>query len=130
MSDRLILKPQPPHHRKRFYALLGLGLIVIFGIWGLQLKLTFAKSAAERQSSSQLVETLTQLQQATKVESEVKTESVEQLKALLTQALAEKTTAEATPEVQTEAEMTATPTLPVAEQEATPVVAGEQIETQ
>lgn len=130
MSDRLILKPQPPHHRKRFYTLLGLGLILIFGVWGLQLKLTFAKSAAERQSSSQLAETLTQLQQATKVESEVKTESVEQLKALLTQALADQAAAEPVPEAQPAETEVAPPALPLAGQEAAPVVAGEQIETE
>ncbi|MEK7183244.1 MAG: hypothetical protein AAB776_01275 [Patescibacteria group bacterium] len=50
-EQRLILPKRPRHHQHRLLAALALGGLVVAGVWGLQMKMTFDRFATERQAA-------------------------------------------------------------------------------
>lgn len=89
MSDeRFILKHKPPHHRQRFALFVGAGLILVLGVWGLQIKMTFARYAADRSAQSELVQVTERVNAATSLDQEVQDDGVAAMEALVKDMLA------------------------------------------
>ncbi|MDQ5951927.1 MAG: hypothetical protein QG626_54 [Patescibacteria group bacterium] len=89
MSDeRLILKHNPPHHRQRFYVLVGAGLLLVLGVWGLQIKMTFARYAADRGAQAEFAQVTERVNAATTIDPEVQDDGVAAMEALVKDMLA------------------------------------------
>jgi hypothetical protein len=52
MNERLIIPHKPPHHRHRAWAAIALSVLVVAGIWGWQMRMTFAKYALDREDQA------------------------------------------------------------------------------
>ena len=53
MSDeRLILPVKHRRHRHRFFAIVAGCLVLVFGVWGIQMKVTFKKMALAREGQA------------------------------------------------------------------------------
>lgn len=87
-EERLILKPQPPRHRQRFFLLVGLGVLVILVVWGLQIKLTFARYATSRAEKSELTDAAERINEARKIDPQIQTDGVAAMEQLVRDMLA------------------------------------------
>jgi|GEM_PF-3363068 len=50
-EQRLILPKRPKHHQHRLLAALAIGGLLVVGVWGIQMKMTFDRYAVERQNA-------------------------------------------------------------------------------
>jgi hypothetical protein len=88
MSERLVIPHKPPHHRHRAWAAIALSVFVIAGVWGWQMRMTFAKYALDREDKV-LADTKEQFQEAAAVTREAQQDGAAVLSDMLRQALAE-----------------------------------------
>ena len=76
-EQRLIIPRKPHHHRRRFMTGVTVAVIAVVGVWGLQMKMTFDRYAAERNAQAthdafaQLKEGITPQETANNLEDEM-----------------------------------------------------------
>lgn len=128
-EDRLIIKAKPAHHRHRFVAGVGLGLLLVLGIWGLQLRMTFARYQGSRGATNELKEAAAAIQTATQAaDVESSSASLDELRALVEQTMAKETAKDQVLDKVSEQVQTQMSAPSAGEQPVTPVVAGEETE--
>lgn len=126
MSDRLIIPHKPSKHHHRLVAAMVLGALAVAGVWGWQIKMTFAKYVSDRndQVLAETKATFKQVIEDSREEQQLGTEAIADLvrTTLAEQAAKEAILADVQAAVGTEPALVAPTTTPIASDPAVVIV--------